>query len=81
LSIVLWANQYFYLIMPDVPDGKSSVIGRTLTLSDRIASGPIGVDIGCGILAVRLDVNRLDLPELDKRIHEKRLDEISVHVC
>ncbi len=58
-------------VMPDVHAGKGCVIGLTMTVTDRIAPGLIGVDIGCGILAVRLDAKRLDLQKLDKLIHEK----------
>ena len=58
-------------IMPDVHAGKGCVIGTTMTLTDRIAPGLIGVDIGCGILALRLETKRLDLQKLDKLIHEK----------
>ena len=58
-------------VMPDVHAGKGCVIGLTMTLTNRVAPGLIGVDIGCGILAVRLDAKRLDLQKLDKLIHEK----------
>lgn len=58
-------------VMPDVHAGKGCVIGLTMTLADRVAPGLIGVDIGCGILAARLDAKRLDLQKLDKLIHEK----------
>ena len=58
-------------VMPDVHAGKGCVIGLTMTLTDRVAPGLIGVDIGCGILAVRLETKRLDLQKLDKLIHEK----------
>jgi len=58
-------------VMPDVHAGKGCVIGLTMTVTDHIAPGLIGVDIGCGILAVRLDAKRLDLQKLDKLIHEK----------
>ena len=58
-------------VMPDVHAGKGCVIGLTMTVTDCVAPGLIGVDIGCGILAVRLDAKRLDLQKLDKLIHEK----------
>ncbi len=58
-------------VMPDVHAGKGCVIGLTMTLTDRAVPGLIGVDIGCGILAVRLETKRLDLQKLDKLIHEK----------
>ncbi len=58
-------------IMPDVHAGKGSVIGTTMTVTDKVAPGLVGVDIGCGITAVRVDSKRLDLNKLDKLVREK----------
>ncbi len=58
-------------IMPDVHAGKGCVVGTTMTVNDRIAPGLIGVDIGCGISAIKLNCKRLELQKLDKLIHEK----------
>ena len=58
-------------IMPDVHAGKGCVVGTTMTVTDRVAPGLIGVDIGCGISAIKLDCKRLELQKLDKLIHEK----------
>lgn len=58
-------------IMPDVHAGKGCVVGTTMTIADRVAPGLIGVDIGCGIRAIKLDCKRLELQKLDKLIHEK----------
>lgn len=58
-------------MMPDIHAGKGCVIGTTMTVTDKIAPGLIGVDIGCGITAVRFSCKRMELQKLDKIIHEK----------
>jgi len=58
-------------IMPDVHSGKGCVVGTTMTITDKIAPGLIGVDIGCGISALKLSGKRMELQKLDKLIHEK----------
>ncbi|WP_408956983.1 RtcB family protein [Natrinema sp. 74] len=42
-------------IMPDGHPGAGSVVGFTMELGDRICPNTVGVDIGCGMTAVRLD--------------------------
>lgn len=41
-------------IMPDTHAGKGCVIGFTQTISDRVCPNLVGVDIGCGMLALKL---------------------------
>lgn len=41
-------------IMPDVHAGSGCVIGFTSTFSDKVVPNIVGVDIGCGVYAVRL---------------------------
>lgn len=55
-------------IMPDVHAGAGCTIGTTMTIHDRICPNLVGVDIGCGMLAVKLGRVKLDLDELDKAI-------------
>jgi RNA-splicing ligase RtcB len=64
-------------VMPDAHAGAGAVIGFTMELGDRICPNTVGVDIGCGVAAVRLgDTDRLAdefgsperLRELDERI-------------
>jgi len=35
-------------IMPDVHAGMGCTIGTTMTITDKIVPGMVGVDIGCG---------------------------------
>jgi RNA-splicing ligase RtcB len=57
-------------IMPDVHAGKGCTIGTTMTITDKIAPGMVGVDIGCGMETVRVDVDGLDFERLDEVIHK-----------
>lgn len=57
-------------IMPDVHAGKGCTIGTTMTITDKIVHGMVGVDIGCGMETVLLDTNEIDFERLDKCIHK-----------
>lgn len=57
------------VIMPDVHAGKGCVIGTTMTITDRIVPNLVGVDIGCGVLAVKVP-NVIDFAKLDKVIRD-----------
>jgi RNA-splicing ligase RtcB len=57
-------------IMPDVHAGKGCTIGTTMTVQDTIIPNVVGVDIGCGMLAVRLKEKKIDLPKLDSFIKQ-----------
>lgn len=57
-------------IMPDVHAGKGCTIGTTMTVKDKIVPNIVGVDIGCGMLTVKLKEKRVDLPKLDSFIRQ-----------
>lgn len=57
-------------IMPDVHAGKGCAIGTTMTVTDKVVPNMVGVDIGCGMLTVKLKEKRLNLPSLDSFIHQ-----------
>ena len=57
-------------IMPDVHAGMGCVIGTTMTITDKIVPGMVGVDIGCGMETVRVDGDNLDFARLDAYIRE-----------
>ena len=57
-------------IMPDVHAGKGCTIGTTMTVTDKIVPNVVGVDIGCGMLTVKLAEKRIDLPKLDNFIRQ-----------
>ena len=55
-------------IMPDVHAGMGCTIGTTMTITDKIVPGMVGVDIGCGMETVRIAETELDLDKLDELI-------------
>lgn len=59
-------------IMPDVHSGKGCVIGTTMTLKDKVTPNLVGVDIGCGMMCVKLKDKDCEeqLDKLDKVIHK-----------
>jgi RNA-splicing ligase RtcB len=69
-------------IMPDVHAGKGCTIGTTMTIKDKIVPNLVGVDIGCGVLAIKFKENRIDLPKFDSVIHNTIPAGMNVHkVC
>lgn len=57
-------------IMPDVHAGSGCTIGTTMTIHDKIVPNMVGVDIGCGMETVMLDVKEIDFEKLDKVIRD-----------
>lgn len=58
-------------IMPDCHAGKGAVIGTTMTITDKITPNLVGVDIGCGVLVVKLKNKDVDLEKFDLTIKER----------
>ena len=58
-------------IMPDVHAGMGCTIGTTMTVTDKVVPGMVGVDIGCGMETVTLEEDKIDPDELDRLIREK----------
>ena len=52
-------------IMPDVHAGKGCTIGTTMTVIDKVCPNIVGVDIGCGMYTVKLDVKDPDFKLID----------------
>ncbi len=57
-------------VMPDVHAGVGCTIGTTMTLHGRVAPNMVGVDIGCGMTAIRLARRKANLDRLDAFIRE-----------
>lgn len=75
-QIILLCNQEFtkeskIRIMPDCHAGSGCVIGTTMTIQDKIVPNLVGVDIGCGMMAFKINEHNIDLENLDKVINEK----------
>lgn len=58
-------------IMPDVHAGIGCTIGTTMTITDKIVPGMVGVDIGCGIETVEITQKNLDFDRLDYLIRKR----------
>jgi tRNA-splicing ligase RtcB len=50
-------------VMPDVHFGKGSTIGSVIPTKGAIIPAAVGVDIGCGMMAVRTSLDANDLPD------------------
>lgn len=57
-------------IMPDVHAGMGCTIGTTMTITDKIVPGMVGVDIGCGMETVRIAEKEIDFARLDEIIRK-----------
>ena len=79
-------------IMPDCHAGKGCVIGTTMTVTNQVVPSLVGVDIGCGVICIKLDQKNVDLVALDKFIRHnipygsavhtevhKNIDRIKLH--
>ena len=58
-------------IMPDVHAGAGCVIGFTADLGDKVIPNIVGVDIGCGMLTVKLGKVDINFDKLDAVIRER----------
>ncbi len=50
-------------VLPDVHHGKGSTIGSVIPTKGAIIPAAVGVDIGCGMMAVRTSLDANDLPD------------------
>ncbi|HEY9314029.1 RtcB family protein [Williamsia sp.] len=50
-------------VMPDVHVGKGATVGSVIAMRDAVCPAAVGVDIGCGMSAVRTDLVASDLPD------------------
>ncbi|GAA1775207.1 RtcB family protein [Streptomonospora arabica] len=50
-------------VMPDVHYGKGATVGSVIAMRDAVSPAAVGVDIGCGMTAVRSSLSAEDLPD------------------
>ncbi len=50
-------------VMPDVHLGKGATVGSVIAMRGAVAPAAVGVDIGCGMAAVRTSLRAADLPD------------------
>lgn len=66
-------------IMPDAHLGKGCTVGTTITITDKVTPNLVGVDIGCGMLSVKLSTKEIDFEKLDEVINAKVPSGFNVH--
>jgi RNA-splicing ligase RtcB len=66
-------------IMPDAHAGKGCTVGTTMTITDKVTPNLVGVDIGCGMLTVKLKDKEIDFEKLDEIIKSKIPNGFGVH--
>ncbi|MEU3567263.1 RtcB family protein [Kitasatospora sp. NPDC036755] len=50
-------------VMPDVHLGKGATVGSVIAMKDAVCPAAVGVDIGCGMSAVKTSLTAEDLPD------------------
>ncbi len=65
-------------VMPDVHVGKGTTVGSVIALRGAVAPAAVGVDIGCGMAAMKTNLTADDLPDDLKRLRSKIEDAIPV---
>src|SRR4249920_115491 len=65
-------------VMPDVHFGKGATVGSVIAMRGAVAPAAVGVDIGCGMGAVRTSLTASDLPESLRAIRSDLEDTIPV---
>ena len=63
-------------VMPDCHFGKGATVGSCIPTEGAIIPAAVGVDIGCGMIAVKTTLNKSDMPE--DLIHIRRTIEEQV---
>lgn len=66
-------------IMPDCHAGKGCTIGTVIKIAGKVVPNTVGVDIGCGMLVVRLGKKDVNLSLLDRIINESVPSGFDVH--
>lgn len=57
--------------MPDVHWGKGATVGSVIAMKEAVCPAAVGVDIGCGMAAIRTNLKAKDLPENLKEIRHQ----------
>jgi tRNA-splicing ligase RtcB len=65
-------------VMPDVHLGKGATVGSVIAMRDAVAPAAVGVDIGCGMSAVRTSLVASDLPDDLSSVRHRLEDAIPV---
>ncbi|MER0243270.1 RtcB family protein [Streptomyces sp. 796.1] len=58
-------------VMPDVHYGKGATVGSVIAMHGAVCPAAVGVDIGCGMSAVKTSLTSSDLPDDLSRLRSK----------
>jgi tRNA-splicing ligase RtcB (3'-phosphate/5'-hydroxy nucleic acid ligase) len=58
-------------VMPDVHVGKGATVGSVIATRGAIVPAAVGVDIGCGMMAVQTSLKAADLPDSLAKLRSK----------
>lgn len=74
ISLLPWVFSHV-AVMPDVHYGRGATVGSVIAMKDAVSPSAVGVDIGCGMRAVKTNLTSHDLPDslelLRSRIEKK----------
>lgn len=62
IAALPWAFKHV-AVMPDVHFGKGATVGSVIAMRNALAPAAVGVDIGCGMGAMRTSLKASDLPD------------------
>jgi tRNA-splicing ligase RtcB len=65
-------------VMPDVHLGKGATVGSVIAMKGAVCPAAVGVDIGCGMSAVRTTLTAEDLPDDLSRLRSRIEQQIPV---
>lgn len=65
-------------VMPDVHLGKGATVGSVIPTKSAIIPAAVGVDIGCGMNAVRLSLTASELPDSLRRVRTEIEQQVPV---
>jgi tRNA-splicing ligase RtcB (3'-phosphate/5'-hydroxy nucleic acid ligase) len=65
-------------VMADVHLGKGATVGSVIAMKDAVAPAAVGVDIGCGMAAVKTSLTANDLPDDLRKLRLEIEDAIPV---
>src|SRR5438552_16935124 len=68
IAALPWAFHHV-AVMPDVHFGKGATVGSVVAMKDAVAPAAVGVDIGCGMAAVKTN---LDADKVERRLRALR---------
>lgn len=63
-------------VMPDVHFGKGATVGSVIAMEQALAPAAVGVDIGCGVNAVKTSLHLEDLTATDLRQLRSRFEAV-----